>query len=90
MFQREEPLIHALHDELRNLLLIIMQRICKKDFVDEVVLSEDFENAFEEENLMFSKNIICDSTVIAELKKIPKRVCTKCKKTLCKVWQICK
>lgn len=69
MFQREEPLIHALYDELRNLLLTIMQRVCKKDFVDEVVINEDFENAFDEKNLMFSKNIICDSTVIVELKK---------------------
>lgn len=53
-FQRQEPLIHVLYDELRDLLLTLVGRTCKAE------VHKDFdktENPFDEENLIAPANI---------------------------------
>ena len=48
-----------------------MKKNCKEKVVDAVITNEDFENAFQEENLMFSKDIVVGDTIVAELQKLP-------------------
>ena len=48
-----------------------MKKNCKEKVVDAVITNEDFENAFQEENLMFSKYIVIGDTIVAELHKLP-------------------
>jgi hypothetical protein len=59
-FQRQEPLIHVLYDELRDLLLTLVGRTCKAE------VHKDFdktENPFDEENLIAPANIVVGDDV---------------------------
>ncbi|CAI6357086.1 unnamed protein product [Macrosiphum euphorbiae] len=49
LFQRQEPLIHVLHDELKKLILIISGRICKQNVL--IKWSGD-ESVFDSNNLL--------------------------------------
>lgn len=64
MFQKEEPLPHILYSGLKELLITIVRRVCKKNSVEETMKNEEFKNAFDDENLLLGKNIICGDAVI--------------------------
>ena len=58
-------------NEMKDLLFNIIKNICKKNVLNAIITNEDFENAFQEENLLLSKDIVIGDKIVAELQKLP-------------------
>lgn len=56
LFQKEEPLIHMIHDEIKQLIITIMGRVCKKEAIFEFQKEPNLD-AFKTENLVKIKEI---------------------------------
>lgn len=66
-FQKHKTLIHVLHDHLKNLLLLIASKICKK-----VEKEADIDAIFETENLIEVKDIKFSEKIKQRLEKLEK------------------
>nr|XP_042899394.1 uncharacterized protein LOC110283431 [Parasteatoda tepidariorum]XP_042899395.1 uncharacterized protein LOC110283431 [Parasteatoda tepidariorum]XP_042899396.1 uncharacterized protein LOC110283431 [Parasteatoda tepidariorum] len=69
LFQKEEPLIHVLFDEIKELLLTIMGRVCKTEAVTEF-RQEPSLDAFKAENLLKGKDIFFNESLLSCLSSL--------------------
>jgi len=70
LFQKQEPLIHILYEEARNLLTIILNKICKLETVKNF---NKLKNPFDIENMLPTKDVKCSDKTDEALKKLSER-----------------
>jgi len=70
LFQKQEPLIHILYEEARNLLTIILNKICKLETVKHF---NKLKNPFDIENMLPTKDVKCSDKTDEALKKLSER-----------------
>lgn len=57
LFQKQEPLIHMLYEECRNLLMVILNKICKQDTVKNF---DKIKDPFSVESMKSAADVRCD------------------------------
>lgn len=74
MFQKEEPLIHKVYSELKDLVISIAIKICKQDVVKIFQSSMPSQcNPFEKNNLIPLTDLIFEKDLQSELSTVPEK-----------------
>lgn len=68
-FQKEEPMIHLLYTQVKDLVLRIASRICKKDAIKDFSLHEQ-SRPFEKDKLIPAEDIIFDVQLQKEVQRL--------------------
>ncbi|XP_063216597.1 uncharacterized protein LOC134527657 [Bacillus rossius redtenbacheri] len=69
-FQKEEPMIHVMHDELETLAKILLGKVCKPELIQTVGVSEDL---LKTENLHPAQKIHVEKEILTEISKVDER-----------------
>ncbi|XP_063230993.1 uncharacterized protein LOC134535717 isoform X1 [Bacillus rossius redtenbacheri] len=69
-FQKEEPMIHVMHDELDTLAKILLGKVCKPELIQTVGVSEDL---LKTENLLPAQKIHVEKEILTEISKVDER-----------------
>lgn len=74
-FQKEEPLIHIMYDELRNISMTLINRVCKTEISKELNTKSvwDKEKIFMPVNLVEVKKVVVNSEVECYLEGKPEK-----------------
>nr|XP_042908229.1 uncharacterized protein LOC122271344 [Parasteatoda tepidariorum] len=68
VFQKEEPLVHVLYDELSTLIQTLNSWFCKKSFLEQNIINTNSVTC--ETNHLPLKQVVCCGAVMAEIKSL--------------------